>query len=37
MSDLDERSQIELAIDQLMRREAISRRGFLRKAGRGGV
>ncbi len=37
MSDQDRRSQIEIAIDQLMRRDLISRRTFMRRAGRGGV
>ena len=37
MSDLERRSQIEIAIDQLMRRDLISRRTFMRRAGRGGL
>jgi spermidine/putrescine transport system substrate-binding protein len=37
MSDLERRSQIELAIDQLTRRDLISRRTFMRGAGRGGL
>jgi spermidine/putrescine transport system substrate-binding protein len=36
MSD-PERSQIELAIDNLVRRDRISRRTFLRRTGRGGL
>jgi spermidine/putrescine transport system substrate-binding protein len=36
MSD-PERNQIELAIDNLMRRDRISRRSFLRRTGRGGL
>ncbi|MGZ6255772.1 MAG: ABC transporter substrate-binding protein [Candidatus Limnocylindria bacterium] len=36
MSD-QERNQIELAIDNLMRRDRISRRSFLRRTGRGGL
>jgi spermidine/putrescine transport system substrate-binding protein len=37
MSDPEQRSQIELAIDQVLRRDLISRRGFLRRTGRGGL
>jgi len=37
MSDQESRSQIELAIDNLMRRDLISRRTFMRRAGRGGL
>ncbi len=37
MSDLERRNQIELAIDQLTRRDPISRRMFMRGAGRGGL
>ena len=37
MSDLERRSRIELAIDQVMRRDLVTRRTFLRRAGRGGV
>ena len=37
MSDQESRNQIELAIDNLMRRDLISRRTFMRRAGRGGV
>ena len=37
MSDQEPRTQIELAIDNLMRRELISRRTFMRRAGRGGL
>jgi spermidine/putrescine transport system substrate-binding protein len=37
MSDLERRSQIELTIDQLMRRDLITRRTFMRRAGRGGL
>jgi len=37
MSDQESRSQIELAIDNLMRRDLISRRTFMRRAGRGGI
>ncbi|MEX0625365.1 MAG: spermidine/putrescine ABC transporter substrate-binding protein [Chloroflexota bacterium] len=37
MSDQEPRSQIELTIDNLMRRDLISRRTFMRRAGRGGL
>jgi spermidine/putrescine transport system substrate-binding protein len=37
MSDQESRNQIELAIDNLMRRDLISRRTFMRRAGRGGL
>jgi spermidine/putrescine transport system substrate-binding protein len=37
MSDQEPRSQIELTIDNLMRRDLISRRTFMRRAGRGGI
>lgn len=37
MSDLEHRSQIDIAIENLLRRDAVSRRTFFRKAGRGGV
>jgi len=37
MSDQESRSQIELTIDNLMRRDLISRRTFMRRAGRGGL
>ena len=37
MSDLERRSRIEESIDQLMRRDLITRRTFMRRAGRGGV
>jgi spermidine/putrescine transport system substrate-binding protein len=37
MSDLERRSRIELAIDQVLRRDLVTRRTFLRRAGRGGV
>jgi spermidine/putrescine transport system substrate-binding protein len=37
MSDQESRNQIELAIDHLMRRDLISRRTFMRRAGRGGL
>lgn len=37
MSDLERRSQIEVAIDEVMRRDLITRRTFMRRAGRGGV
>lgn len=37
MSDQEPRTQIELAIDNLMRRDLISRRTFMRRAGRGGL
>jgi spermidine/putrescine transport system substrate-binding protein len=37
MSDQEPRTQIELAIDNLMRRDLISRRTFMRRAGRGGI
>ena len=37
MSDLERRSQIELSIDRLMRRDPISRRTFMGRAGKGGL
>jgi spermidine/putrescine transport system substrate-binding protein len=37
MSDLERRSRIEESIDQLMRRDLITRRAFMRRAGKGGV
>jgi spermidine/putrescine transport system substrate-binding protein len=37
MSDPEQRSQIELAIDQVLWRDRISRRSFLRRSGRGGL
>jgi spermidine/putrescine transport system substrate-binding protein len=37
MSDLEPRSQIELAIDQILRRDRITRRTFMGRAGRGGL
>ena len=37
MSDLERRSQIELSIDRLMRRDPISRRAFMGRAGKGGL
>ena len=37
MSDLERRSPIELGIDQFLRRDPITRRTFMRRAGRGGV
>ena len=37
MSDLERRSQIDIAIDNLLRRDQISRRTFMRRAGRGGL
>ena len=37
MTDLDGRTRIETSIDKLMRRERISRRAFMRRAGRGGI
>lgn len=37
MSDLERPSRIEVAIDQVMRRDLVTRRTFLRRAGRGGV
>ncbi len=37
MSDLERRSQIELSIDRIMRRDLISRRTFMGRAGRGGL
>ena len=37
MSDLERRSQIELSVDRLMRRDLISRRTFMGRAGRGGL
>src|SRR5712691_11608019 len=37
MSDPEQRSQIELAIDQVLWRDRISRRSFLRRTGRGGL
>ena len=35
MSDLERRSQIEIAIDNFMRRDPITRRGFMRRVGFG--
>ena len=37
MSDQEPRTQIDLAIDNLMRRDLITRRTFMRRAGRGGL
>ncbi|MGH3928227.1 MAG: extracellular solute-binding protein, partial [Pseudonocardiaceae bacterium] len=37
MSDQEGRSRIELGIDQVLRRERITRRTFMRRAGRGGI
>jgi spermidine/putrescine transport system substrate-binding protein len=37
MSDLEPRSRIELAVDRVMRQDPISRRTFMRRAGRGGI
>lgn len=37
MSDLERPSQIEIAIEHLLRRDPISRRTFMRRAGRGGL
>ena len=37
MSDLERRSQIELSIDRIMRRDPISRRTFMGRAGKGGL
>jgi spermidine/putrescine transport system substrate-binding protein len=37
MSDLEHRSQIEITIENLLRRDPISRRAFMRRAGRGGL
>ena len=37
MSDLERPSQIEIAIENLLRRDPISRRSFMRRAGRGGL
>ena len=37
MGDLEQRSRLELGIDQVMRRERITRRSFMGRAGRGGV
>ena len=37
MSDLERRSQIELSIDRIMRRDPISRRSFMGRAGKGGL
>jgi spermidine/putrescine transport system substrate-binding protein len=37
MSDQESRNQIETAIEHLMRRDLISRRTFMRRAGRGGL
>jgi spermidine/putrescine transport system substrate-binding protein len=37
LTDLDGRTRIEASIDNLMRRERISRRAFIRRAGRGGI
>ena len=37
MSDLESRSQIDIAIERMLRRDPISRRTFMRRAGRGGL
>jgi spermidine/putrescine transport system substrate-binding protein len=37
LSDLDGRTRIEISIDKVMRRERITRRTFMRRAGRGGI
>jgi spermidine/putrescine transport system substrate-binding protein len=37
MGDLERRSKIEMSVDQFMRRDLITRRAFMRRAGRGGV
>jgi len=37
LSDLDGRTRIEISIDNLMRRERVSRRAFFGHAGRGGI
>ena len=37
MSELESRSRIELGIDHVLRRERITRRTFMRRAGRGGI
>jgi spermidine/putrescine transport system substrate-binding protein len=37
LTDLDGRTRIEISIDKVMRRERISRRAFIRQAGRGGI
>jgi spermidine/putrescine transport system substrate-binding protein len=37
MSDLEQRSRIETAIERVMRRDRLTRRAFLGRAGRGGV
>jgi spermidine/putrescine transport system substrate-binding protein len=37
LSDLDGRTRIEISIDKVMRRERITRRAFMRRAGRGGL
>jgi spermidine/putrescine transport system substrate-binding protein len=37
MSDLERPSQIEIAIENLLRRDPISRRAFMRRAGRGAI
>jgi spermidine/putrescine transport system substrate-binding protein len=37
MSDQEPRTQIEQAIDNMMRRDLITRRTFMRRAGRGGI
>ena len=37
LTDLDGRTRIEISIDKVMRRDRISRRTFMRRAGRGGI
>ena len=37
MGDLERRSKIEMSVDQFMRRDPITRRAFMRRAGRGGI
>jgi spermidine/putrescine transport system substrate-binding protein len=37
MSDQDSRSRIEISVDELLRRDRITRRSFMRRAGRGTI
>jgi spermidine/putrescine transport system substrate-binding protein len=37
MSDLERRSRIEISVDEFLRRDPITRRTFMHRAGRGGV
>jgi spermidine/putrescine transport system substrate-binding protein len=37
MGDLERRSRIEISVDEFLRRDPISRRTFMRRAGRGGI